>query len=400
MINLTKLYFGQSSSSDGLRYGRGHVTPGQRKPVVVWTLSRRCNLHCSHCYTASEDRLYPGELTTDEGYALLEDLASFGVPALLMSGGEPLYRADFDQLALRASTLGLKVTVSTNGTLLTAEKAEVLKKVGVRYVGISLDGRPEVHDRFRGVAGAYAATIQGIRNCKAAGLPVGLRLTLTQSTADEMDWLFRVVDEEGIDRVCFYHLVYAGRGKSIRSNDLDHEGTRRVLDRLIEETRKRIHAGRHFEVLTVDQSADGPYFQMRLAQEDPARAEALAELLRQNGGGSAGSGVGICNIDPTGGVHPDQFWQAPLGNVRDRPFSQIWTDRDNGLLNQLRDRLPLLKGRCGSCRFQAECGGSFRARALAEYNDPWAEDPACYLTNEEIGLKKELEVRSWEKSIS
>ncbi len=384
MINLTRLYFDRESQSDGLRYGRGQVAAKDRKPVVVWTMSRRCNLHCQHCYTGSEDRPYEGELSTDEGYALLEDLAAFGVPALLLSGGEPLYRPDFDALALRASGLGLRVTVSTNGTLLTREKSEVLKKVGVRYVGISLDGRPEVHDRFRGVPGAYQRTIQGIRNCRAVDLPVGLRLTLTRSTFEELDWLFEVIDRESIERVCFYHLVYAGRGRQLRADDLDPAQTRRTLERIMEKAGERVARGQKLEVLTVDQSADGPFLMLKLAAQDPARAEALGRMLCQNGGGAAGSGVGIANIDPKGGVHPDQFWQADLGNVRDRPFSRLWTLPQDGLLGQLRDRLPLLKGRCGRCRFQAECGGSFRARALAAFGDPWAEDPACYLTEEEI----------------
>jgi len=135
----------------------------------------------------------------------------------------------------------------------------------------------------------------------------------------------------------------------------------------------------------VDQAADGPYLMLKsLAAGDPVRAAEIRSLLRANGGGAAGSGVGIANIDPTGGVHPDQFWQADLGNIRQKPFSKIWSDGQQPLLNQLRDRLPLLKGRCAACGFQAECGGSFRARAVGASGDPWGEDPACYLSDDEI----------------
>src|SRR5665213_163136 len=380
MLNFTKLMFDQASISDDLRYGRGAVAKQDRKPVVVWTISRRCNLHCLHCYTASEDMHYPGELSTDEGYALLDDLASFGVPALLMSGGEPLYRPDFDLLARRAASLGLRVTLSTNGTLIDEAKAALLKEIGVTYVGISLDGPRAVHDAFRQKEGAFDAALRGVRFSREAGLKVGLRLTLTQHTYRGLDQLFETIDAHGIERVCFYHLVYSGRGRKLQSVDLSHAETRAALDRILVLTQQRVRTGQKLEVLTVDQAADGPYLMLKTsAAGDTARTEVIRSLLRANGGGAAGSGVGIANIDPTGGVHPDQFWQADLGNIRKKPFSKIWTDGEDPLLRQLRDRLPLLKGRCGSCTYQAECGGSFRARAVGAFGDPWAEDPACYL---------------------
>jgi len=385
MLNFTKLMFDQNSSSDGLRYGRGDVQKKDRKPVVVWTISRRCNLRCLHCYTASEDTAYPGELSTDQGYALLDDLAAYGVPALLMSGGEPLYRPDFDLLARRAAALGLRVTLSTNGTLIDQAMAALLKEIGITYVGISLDGPRHVHDRFRQKEGAFDGAIRGIRLCRQAGLKVGLRLTLTQHTYQDMDSLFDTIDAEGIERVCFYHLVYSGRGRRMRSADLSHSETRFALDRILELAEERVRRGQKLEVLTVDQAADGPYLLLKAAAAgDIGRAEGIRVMLRANGGGAAGSGVGIANIDPTGGVHPDQFWQADLGNIRQKPFSEIWGDGQQPLLRQLRDRLPLLKGRCAACSYQAECGGSFRARAVGAYGDPWAEDPACYLSVREI----------------
>ncbi len=384
MINVTKLLWDQASASDGLRYGRGAVALADRKPVVVWTMSRRCNLRCIHCYTGSEDRAYEGELSTQEGFALLEDLAAFKVPAILMSGGEPLYRPDFEELARYAHKLGLRITLSTNGTLIDDAKAQMLKEVGLTYVGISLDGPQQIHDHFRSKAGAFDAAILGIRAVRRAGLKVGLRLTLTRYTRDSLKDLFDIIDQEGIERVCFYHLVYSGRGRGIQDADLPPAEVRTALDQILQMTEERVKRGQKLEVLTVDQSADGPYLMLKLAQTDPQRAAELGALLRANGGGAAGSGVGLANIDPIGGVHPDQFWQAPLGNIRQTPFSKLWTDPNNALLDQLRDRLPLLKGRCGRCVFKAECGGSFRARAVGRYNDPWAEDPACYLTEEEL----------------
>lgn len=387
MLNWTKLMFDRTSLSDGLRYGRGAVEKKDRKPVVVWTLSRRCNLRCVHCYTASEDVNYPGELGTDEGYALLDDLAAYGVPALLVSGGEPLYRPDFGLLARRAAILGLHVTLSTNGTLIDEAMAATLKSIGVTYVGISLDGPRAVHDQFRQKEGAFDGAMMGIRHCRQAGLKVGLRLTLTQHTYRGLHNIFETVDAEGIERVCFYHLVYSGRGRKLQSVDLSPAETRDALDQILALTKARVRRGQALEVLTVGQAADGPYLMLKAAAAgDMGRARMIRAMLRANGGGAAGSGVGIANIDPCGGVHPDQFWQSDLGNIRKKPFSKIWTDGEQALLNQLRDRRPLLKGRCGSCAHQAECGGGFRARAVGAFGDPWAEDPACYLSDAEIHM--------------
>jgi radical SAM protein with 4Fe4S-binding SPASM domain len=265
----------------------------------------------------------------------------------------------------------------------------------VTYVGISLDGKPEVHDEFRQKKGAYAGAIEGIRNCRQLDLKVGLRLTLTRHTRDSLDWLFDVIDEQGIERVCFYHLVYSGRGRAIEGTDLSHEESRETLDLIIKKSGERMKRGQKIEVLTVDQSCDGPYLALKMFEEGrEERAHDLMKMLAQNGGGAAGSGVGICNIDPKGGVHPDQFWQADLGNIRNKPFSQIWTDGQNELLANLRNRLNLLKGRCGTCAFKKECGGSFRARAVAVHNDPWMEDPACYLSEDEIknGIKAGIKI--------
>jgi radical SAM protein with 4Fe4S-binding SPASM domain len=279
------------------------------------------------------------------------------------------------------------VTLSTNGTLIDEAKAALLKEIGVTYVGISLDGPREVHDHFRQKQGAFDAALRGVRHCRDAGLKVGLRLTLTQHTFQGLDSLFETIDANGIERVCFYHLVYSGRGRKLQSVDLSHGETRQALDRILVLTQERLKRGQKLEVLTVDQAADGPYLVLKSeAAGDHARAEALRTMLRANGGGAAGSGVGIANIDPCGGVHPDQFWQADLGNIRQKPFSRIWTDGQAPLLEQLRDRLPLLKGRCKTCAFQLECGGSFRARAVGAFGDPWAEDPACYLTDREIAV--------------
>ncbi len=401
MINLTKLYCGLTGSSDALRYGQPVAGNGQgaaatttsappksaqtRKPVVVWTMSRRCNLRCVHCYADSENREYPGELTVADAKMMFEDLASFHIPALLLSGGEPLFHPQFFELADYAASLGIPLTLSTNGTLIDRSTAQRIKDTGFRYVGISFDGLGKVNDRFRGKLGAFEAAREGVRNLKAVGQRVGLRFTLTQRNFESLPEIFQFVEEEGINRVCFYHLVYSGRGSRLGTDTLTPQETRDALDAICGWAIALQSLGRDTEVLTVDNHADGVYLYLKLLQEDPSRAALVQRLLEWNGGGANSSGIGIANIDACGEAHPDQFWQThALGNVRQRPFSEIWTNNDDPILQGLRNRLPLLKGRCGSCRWKSMCGGAFRVRALQVHGDPWASDPACYLTDAEI----------------
>ena len=392
MINVTKLYCGLESPSDTLRYGTPKAsdhepTPSasERRPVVVWTMSRRCNLHCVHCYSDSDNREYPGELTVEEAKGMIQDLAQFRIPALLLSGGEPLYHPRFFELAGYAKQRGLRLTLSTNGTLIDRPTAERIRQTDFRYVGISFDGLGKVNDQFRGKRGAFDAALAGVRHLKAVGQKVGLRFTLTRRNFEALPEIFELVEREGIDRVCFYHLVYSGRGSRIAHDDLTHEETREVLDQICAWAVALQSLGLPVEILTVDNHVDGVHLYLKLLHEDPERAAMTRSLLEWNGGGANSSGVGIANIDACGNVHPDQFWQtSTLGNVRERPFSEIWTDHREPLLAALRDRLPRLKGRCANCRWKSLCGGSFRVRALQATGDPWAPDPACYLTEEEI----------------
>lgn len=407
MIGITTLYANRNTPSDGLRYGRQRMegvrpvdvvttTPprsaGARRPVVVWNVGRQCNLHCVHCYSDSENRTYSGELTTGEARALIDDLADFEIPVLLLSGGEPLMRPDLPLLIAYARARGLRVTLSTNGTLITPEVAGKLRALEVSYVGISLDGIGATNDMFRGHKGAFDKAMAGFRNCKDVGQRVGLRMTLTRRNARDLDRIFDFIEEEEIDRACFYHLVYSGRGSS--SDELTPADARAAVDTILRRTRDFADRGLRKEIFTVDNHADGPYLYLKLREEDPERAEEVLTLLKWNGGGLHSSGVGIADIDFLGNVHPDQFWMHhTLGNVRWRKFSEIWQDTSDELLAGLRDRAPLLKGRCGGCQWKDVCGGSFRVRADQMYGDPWAQDPGCYLTDEECGLVPGSRVR-------
>ena len=391
MIGISKLYCGTVEPSDTLRYSRQSGTlPSHllqfsidKKPVVVWNMTQRCNLKCVHCYARSEDISYDNELTHDQAIAMMDDLADFGVPVLLFSGGEPLVHPRLVEYAQYAVSKGMRAVISTNGTLITREKARTLKEIGLSYVGISLDGLKSTHDMFRGVPGSFDRAMAAIDHCQAAGIKVGLRFTINKRNVQDIPGIFDLLEEKNIPRACFYHLVYSGRGSEIAKEDLNHEETRQVLDLIMARTKDLHDRNKPKEILTVDNHADGPYLYQRLLNEDPDRAAEVLELLEMNEGNNSGRGIGCISWD--GEVYPDQFWrEKSLGNIKDRPFSQIWTDESNEFLMKMKDKKNHVKGRCAQCRWLTICAGNFRARAESVANDPWDSDPACYLTDDEI----------------
>lgn len=393
MIGISKLYCGAVEPSDALRYGRhssalpSHLLQfsSDKRPVVVWNVTRRCNLRCIHCYAHATDSSQPcqDEMTTEEGKRLIDDLTGFGVPVILFSGGEPLVRKDLPELAEYAVSKGLRAVISTNGTLISPQTAKTLKEIGLSYVGISLDGMEDINDRFRGVKGAFKKALDGIKNCRDAGIKVGLRFTINRFNAEEIPEIFDLLKTMDIPRACFYHLVYAGRGSTLVNDDLSHADTRKAVDRIINMTRRFFDDNDPKEILTVDNHADGPYLYLRLLKENPKRAQEVLELLQMNEGNSSGRGIGC--VSWNGDVHADQFWRHhSFGNVRQRPFSEIWSDLSDPLMNKLKCKKEHIKGRCATCRWLDICGGNFRVRAEAVTGDLWAPDPACYLTDDEI----------------
>ena len=393
MIGISKLYCGAVEPSDVLRYGRkskslpSHLLQFSRdkKPVVVWNVTRRCNLKCIHCYSNSQNIHYSNELSTGEGKELISDLASFGCPVVLFSGGEPLIRKDLSEMVQFAVDKGMRVVISTNGTLITKSMAKIFKEIGLSYIGVSLDGMKETHDRFRGVQGAFDASMNGIRLCRNAGIKVGVRFTISRKNFFEVPAVFDLIEREDIPRACFYHLVYSGRGSRLIDEDLSHNETRKVVDVIVDRTRDLFDRGMQKEILTVDNHADGPYIYLRLLRENPKRAAEVLELLKMNEGNSSGNGIGCVSWD--GEVYADQFWRkVPFGNVKKRPFSEIWPDTSNELMAKLKDKKSYMKGRCATCCWLDICGGNFRARAEAATGNLWDPDPACYLTDEEIGI--------------
>ncbi len=391
MIGISKLYCGTIEASDPLRYGRlskelpSHLLQfsSDKKPVVVWNATSACNLKCVHCYASAGKLKSRNELSTKQGLELIEDLADYGSPVILFSGGEPLLRKDLPELIEKAVKSKMRAVISTNGTLITPDLAMELSDYGLSYIGVSLDGLEEINDTFRGVTGAFKEAMKGIYHAMHQGIKVGLRFTMNKRNIGEIPKILDLMKAEGIPRICFYHLVYTGRAKELMEEDLTHEQTRQTLDLIMDRTKEMVSEGMGVEVLTVDNHADGPYVYLRMKSQGDPRAEEVLDLLKMNGGNSSGLGIGCINW--VGEVYPDQFWRHKLlGSLKERRFSEIWDDTSNELLMKLKNKKDYVTGRCVKCRWLSVCGGNFRARAEAATGDTWGVDPACYLSDEEI----------------
>ena len=372
MISLSKMVKGKATVSREITYDRSdeHIPKrlrelkGSLKPVVVWNLTARCNLKCVHCYAQADQK---DELDTGTALRVVEELNELAV-LVLFSGGEPLLRKDIFEIAEHCK---VPKALSTNGTLIDVNTAEMLRNVGFSYVGVSLDGLKEVHDRFRGVDGAFERAVEGLKNVKSAGILSGVRFTLTKFNCEEVEGVLDLCEDLGVDRFCMYHLVPSGRADF--SIDVPNDVRRNVIDYIFD---------RAFEfdgeILTVDNPCDGVYFCLKLREIDEDLAFKAYEFLKYRGGDR--SGRNLVNIDPFGNVHPNQFWwDYSCGNVKERNFKDIWFN--DPLLNELRGEWKL-NGRCGRCAYRHVCGG-FRLRAL-RVGDLWGEDPSCYLKDEEI----------------
>ena len=384
MFRLTQF---QQAMRNPTALGPRRQPPG---PVVIWNLIRRCNLTCKHCYSISADKDFPGELSTAEIFEVMDDLKTFGVPALILSGGEPLLRPDIDAISRRAKAMGFYVGLSSNGTLIDASNIERIADIGYDYVGISIDGVRDTHDRFRRKLGAYDASMAAVRLCHEHGIKVGLRFTMTQDNAQDLPAMLQLIEDERVDKFYFSHLNYAGRGNINRKDDAMLQTTRWAMDLLFDTCWQLLERGTPKEFVTGNNDADGVYLLYWVQRHFPNMLEHVAARLRQWGGNA--SGLNVANIDNLGNVHPDtMWWHHTLGNVRERPFSEIWRDTSDPLMAGLKQQPRPVGGRCGACRYLDICGGNTRVRAQQLTGDPWAEDPACYLTDEEIGLEQTRE---------
>ena len=354
-------------------------------PVVIWNLIRRCNLKCKHCYSISADVDFPGELSTDEIFAVMDDLKRFRVPVLILSGGEPLLRPDIFDISRRAKGMGFYTGLSSNGALIDERNIGDIASIGYDYLGISIDGIGDTHDRFRGQPGCFDKSMHGVRLAREAGIKVGLRFTMTMDNAAQLPDVLALADREGVDKFYLSHLVYAGRGNKNRGDDAALALTRQTMDRLFDRAWADVEAGRPTEYVTGNNDADGVLLLRWVERHFPEKAAHIRAKLEQWGGNS--SGVNVANIDNLGNVHPDtMWWHYSLGNVRQRPFSDIWRDTSDPIMAGLKQRPRRIEGRCGACRYFAICGGNTRVRAMQLTGNPWAEDPACPLTDAEIGV--------------
>jgi radical SAM protein with 4Fe4S-binding SPASM domain len=351
-------------------------------PLFVWNITRRCNLRCSHCYSDSQGDYSGRDLSGEKSLSLIEEIRELNPPVVLLTGGEPLLRSNFFDIVKRCKETGLRVGVSTNGTLIDNYMAEKIKNSGIDYVGISIDGREELNDRFRGHPGASLLSWSAIGHLRGLGVKVGIRFTIVDENRDDFNFILEKAVRAGVKRFCLYHLVYSGRGREVKDMALNEK--RRFMDGFFKKVKILSQGGEDMEVLTTDSPADGVYMLRNFLGDGNARSSPIDT----QGGCSAGDKV--LYLDNDGTVYPCQFLRdEPLGNVLDRRLSDIWSDKSNRLIGMLRNKREHLSGRCGSCSYKEMCGGC-RARGKANSGSLWAEDPACYLTEDEIYEREDL----------
>lgn len=368
---------------------RSFAVLGIKKPIslyapflIVWDFTHRCNLSCKHCYSNS-GAVNEEELTTLQALAVVEQLADSGVTALAFSGGEPLSRKDFFEVASHAVKCGLYVSVATNGTLLTKENVRRLKQTGVHYVEISIDGATaKTHDNFRGVPGAFEKAVTGLRNCVAEDLCACIATTATKSNLEEMPAIVTLAEEIGAERFTYFNFIPTGRGKAHFDQDLSAEEREKLMRYLL----NRMSTGCKTTILTtapqlarVALQCQGPRgtgeVTMSMAHMQTARVSKKAVPLADFIGG-CGAGRLYCSLSPQGDVHPCVFLPINVGNLKKEKFTDVWLN--SPLLNALRDRRNL-KGACGRCDFKFICGGC-RARSAAYHNgDVLSSDPGCIM---------------------
>lgn len=384
MINISKLYCGLAGKSDDLRFGQPvaqlHKSFG---PVVAFNCTNRCNLNCLHCYSSSTADRSSDELSTAEAKQLLSGLAEVNCPVVLFTGGEPLLRDDLFELLAEAGRLGLQTVISSNGTLIDSATANELAEVSVNYVGISIDGDQEFHDQFRQARGSFKAALEGIESCKKAGIKTGLRFTVMKQNLLQIQFVFDLAATIGTRRICFYHLTHTGRAKELNSQTPTPRQTRQAVETIIEKTSECAQKNLIDEVLTVGNHADGPFLLLKMLRENNGNCKTARKLLLANGGNKTGEKIGCVSWD--GNVYPDQFWRNySLGNIKDKTFREIWEDSTEPVLNKLRKKSEFADKRCLSCKWFNLCKGNFRFLGTEADDEYWLNEPACYLTDEEI----------------
>ncbi len=349
--------------------------------IAIWNFTNRCNLSCLHCYSkASLDS--KDTLSTEDILRNLIKLKENGIKFLIFSGGEPLTRKDLFVIAKECKKLGIITYLSTNGLYVKSSNAKEILDT-FNYVGISIDGSPEIHDKFRGLKGSFEESLKSVNLLNSYNISkVGIRFTITKDTLEDLEFIFKLAEDNGIKKVYISHLVYSGRGLDNLKMDLSKEQRIKAVKYIINKAFEYYESGKDIEIVTGNMEMDAIYFLEEFAKRYPNLKDEMISRLKSWGGNSAARK--LLNIDSDGNVKPDPFFPYTIGNLLEEDFSQIW-NRDSELLNRLREHPRALDGRCANCKYLDICNGGSRSRAWAIYDNLWAEDPSCYLTNEEIG---------------
>jgi heme b synthase len=349
---------------------KAKISPETRVPplrLLAWEVTRRCNLACLHCRAAAGSGPYPGELTTEEGMKLLDDLATMGQVVVILTGGEPLLRDDILELAAYGTRRGHRMVMAVNGTLLTPQIAARLREVGIQRVSISLDGATAAsHDRLRAVPGAYDGALSGIAACREVGLPFQINTTVTRTNREELPAIYNLALTLKAAAHHVFVLVPTGRGEQLREELVHPQEYEETLQWLL----ARQQEGRLFIKPTC-----APQYYRLWRQDAAARGERLTPASHGMEAMTKGclGGQGFAFVSYKGEVQPCGYLELTAGHIRETPFPEIWAGSD--LFRQLR-RVDDYHGKCHVCQYRQVCGGC-RARAYALTGDVLGEDPIC-----------------------
>ncbi len=340
--------------------------------MVSYSITKKCNLSCKHCYSESTDQAAPNELSTEEAFRLMDDLSGWGIGLLIIDGGEPLCRDDLLDIVKYSSSKGIRTTIGSNGTLIDRTTAKQMLEAGVMAVAISVDGADaRTHDSFRGIEGAFKQTMQGIEACREAGLPFQLNMVIRKDTLSQLEEMLRLAVDLGANAAEMFDLVAAGRAREECKEQVLSPDERRQAMELLAEAQTdypliiRVPACPMYPLLLQQKNIQPRHFPVEMLQRVPYYGRGCA----------AGMPMGYVMVQCDGEVNPCMLLQVNLGNIREQSVISIWDD--SPLLAELRQR-ELLKGECGDCQYKLTCSGC-RGRAYEETGDMLAADPGCWL---------------------
>ncbi len=347
--------------------------------IAIWNFTNRCNLACKHCYSYADPNS-EDYLSTEDILSTIPELKKGGIKFIIFSGGEPLIRKDIFEISSAMREAGIVTYLSTNGLYINDKNVDKIIET-FNYIGISIDGIEKVHDDFRGMEGSYRKSLDAIALIQKHGGNAGIRFTLTNETKDSFYSIFELAESIGVDKIYISHLVYSGRGLENLMMDISHQERREFVEFIINRAFRYYRENRGIDIVTGNMEMDAIYFLEKFSALYPDKADEMKKRLKQWGGNSAGRK--LVNIDWMGNVKPDPFFPFTIGNITEKPFSEIWLDEGNEMLTKLREHPRELGGKCAECGVIDICNGGSRSRAYAISGDLWAEDPSCYLSDYE-----------------